>query len=237
MRHREGEGLAQVWAVRRRLLSVSECERGGQIGFDALLVDAGAVQRSGPVLEFEQCQQQVFGADVVVAQAKCLAEGQLEHLAGRAAEGDQRRGFGRGGGQRYGGVQGLGVDLLQPKQHRGQRGGIAEHPEQQMGGGDLAVGGVVRGVLSRDHRSSGSGGEPAETLLGVQRGGLGLRHEPLLGGLFGDAHALADIGPGRSRAARLIDEVPDQVVGDLAQMLGRPERRRRVGPVRCCGPS
>lgn len=33
--------------------------------------------------------------------------------------------------------------------------------------------------------------------------------EPLLRGLFGDAHALADIGPGGARAAGLIDEVAD----------------------------
>ena len=97
---------------------------------------------------------------------------------------------------------------------------IAEHPEQQMVGRDLAVGGVVCGVLGDDHGVAGSRCEAAEALVGVERGRLGSRHEPLLGGLFGDAHALADVGPGRSRAARLIDEVPDQVVGDLAQMLG-----------------
>ena len=89
-----------------------------------------------------------------------------------------------------------------------------------MVGGDLVVAGVVRGILGRDHRVAGPRGEASETLFGVQRGGLGAGDESLLGGLFGDAHALADVGPGGSRAAGLIDEVPDQVVGDLAQMLG-----------------
>ena len=48
---------------------------------------------------------------------------------------------------------------------------------------------------------------------------LGPGDEPLLRGLLGDTHALAGVGPGGTRAARMIDEVPDQVVGDLTQML------------------
>src|ERR1700751_2279755 len=65
-----------------------------QIRFDAVLVDARPVQRTAAVFQFEQCEQQMLGADVVVAQAKCLAEGQLEHFACRTAEWDQVRGGG-----------------------------------------------------------------------------------------------------------------------------------------------
>ncbi len=49
---------------------------------------------------------------------------------------------------------------------------------------------------------------------------VGLGHEPLLRGLLGDAHALADLGPRRPRPAGLVDEVADEVVGDLAEGLG-----------------
>ncbi len=78
----------------------------------------------------------------------------------------------------------------------------------------------MRGVLRRDDGIAGPRREASEALFGVQGAGLGARDEPLLGGLFCDAHALADVGPGGSGAAGLIDEVADQVVGDLAQVLG-----------------
>ena len=41
-------------------------EHVGQIGLDTVLADAGFMQRAGTVFEFEQREQQVFGADVVV---------------------------------------------------------------------------------------------------------------------------------------------------------------------------
>ena len=53
----------------------------------------------------------------------------------------------------------------------------------------------------------------------VDRVGLGLGDEALLGGLLGDAHALADVGPGGAGAAGLIDEVADEVIGDLTEGL------------------
>ncbi len=78
----------------------------------------------------------------------------------------------------------------------------------------------MRGILGNDNGIAGSWGEAPETLAGVERGGLGPGYESFLRGLLGDAHALADIGPGGSRAAGLVDEMPDQMVGDLAEMLG-----------------
>src|SRR5579872_3316622 len=60
--------------------------------------------------------------------------------------------------------------------------------------------------------------QPAEQALqGRAAGG----DEPLLRRLLGDAHRVADLGPGRSRLARLVDEVADQVAGDVAEVLGK----------------
>ena len=63
----------------------------------------------------------------------------------------------------------------------------------------------------------------AEALAGVEVGerppGL-LGDEALLRRLLGDAHAAADLGPGGARAAGLVDEVADQVVGDVAEVVG-----------------
>ena len=38
--------------------------------------------------------------------------------------------------------------------------------------------------------------------------------------LLGDAHAAADVGPGGAGAPGLVDEVADEVVGDLLRLLG-----------------
>ena len=70
------------------------------------------MQRSVSVFQFEQRQQQVFGADVVVAEPKRFAEGQFQSFACRSAERDELGSFGAGWGQVYGGAEGLGVDLL-----------------------------------------------------------------------------------------------------------------------------
>jgi hypothetical protein len=52
-------------------------EGGDQFALESVLVDTQLVQRAVVVLGFMQRQQKVFGADVVVAQPKCLAERQL----------------------------------------------------------------------------------------------------------------------------------------------------------------
>jgi hypothetical protein len=57
----------------------------------ALLGHAQAGEQPGGVLLLEQRQEQVLGADVVVAQPQRLAEGQLEGLLRAAVERDQRR--------------------------------------------------------------------------------------------------------------------------------------------------
>ena len=84
-------------------------------------------------------------------------------------------------------------------------------------------------VLRDDDDIARARGEPAEACIRVERGGFEvgrLRHEPLLRGLLGDAHALADLGPRRAGSPGLVDEMADQVIGDLAEGLGRRAPRR-----------
>ncbi len=186
------------------------------------------MQGSVGVLGVEQGQQHVLGVNVVVAQSKCFSEGLLERFAGRRAERDQRRHLlGPRSGERHRRQHRLGRDVLGAQQGRGQRRGIVEQAEQQVVRGDLGVAGGVGGVLGRDDRATGPRGEPAEALSGVEIHDAEVRdlgYEALLGRLLGDAHALADVAPGGAGAAGLVDEMADQVVGDLAELLGGQDR-------------
>jgi hypothetical protein len=49
-----------------------------------------------------------------------------------------------------------------------------------------------------------------------------------LGGLLGDAHGLADLGPRCAIATSLIHEVADQVIRQFAQLCGRDDRGAEV---------
>ena len=169
----------------------------------------------------------MFGANVVVAQAKCLAERQLEHLLRRAVERRQRGQVtvcARRQRHRLGDL--AGVDALAGEQLDRQPVGVVEHRQQQVVGVDLGVAGLVGLVLGSDDDVARPRGESAEAGIGVECVGVagGLGDEALLGGLLGDAHALADLGPRRPGPARLVDEVADEVVGDLAEGLGGQHR-------------
>lgn len=85
--------------------------------------------------------------------------------------------------------------------------------------GDLGIAGRPGLVLCRHDDVPGTFGESAEALFGIEIGGP-LGHETFLGRLLGDAHTAADVGPGRAGATGPVDEVADQVVGDLSEMLG-----------------
>jgi hypothetical protein len=102
--------------------------------------------------------------------------------------------------------------------------GIGEQRQEQVGGCDLVVSGRVGRVLGFDDDTARPRGEPGKAFVRVDGVGLALGHEPLLRGLLGDAHALADLGPGGSRPAGLVDEVADQVVGDVTEGLGGEHR-------------
>ncbi len=54
-----------------------------------------------------------------------------------------------------------------------------------------------------------------------------LRDEPLLRRLLADAHAAPDVGPRGPRAAGLVDEVPDQVVGHVVEVVRGDDRARQ----------
>src|SRR5690606_16153727 len=66
--------------------------------------------------------------------------------------------------------------------------------------------------------------EPFEAALGEAGRVDLLRHEPLAGSLLGDPHRLTDLGPRGTGAASLVDEVPDEVVGELAEVIGGDDR-------------
>ena len=81
---------------------------------------------------------------------------------------------------------------------------------------DLLLTGTARRRLRLDDSAPSLVGETGEV---ARARALRPGHEPLLHRLFRHAHVPADVGPGRARAAGLIDEVPDQVVGHLAEVL------------------
>ena len=115
----------------------------------------------------------------------------------------------------------VGVHALAGEQFDREPLGVVEHREQQVVRIDLGIAGLLSLVLGDDHHVARPGSEPAETGIGVQCVGIGggLGYEPFLGGLLGDAHALTDVGPRRPRPAGLVDEVADEVIGDLAEGL------------------
>ncbi len=107
-----------------------------------------------------------------------------------------------------------------------------------MAGPDLIVPGAPGLLLAADDRDAGPVGEPGPVaeLRHVRRAA---RHEPLLGRLLGDPHAPPDVGPGGAAAAGLVDEVADEVVGEVAELLADQHGVGEVGErvaVRVLGP-
>jgi hypothetical protein len=97
-----------------------------------------------------------------------------------------------------------------------------------VSGGDR---GVARGaglVLGGHHDVAGPRGEAAEALGGIEVGRLALGDEPLLRRLLGDAHAPADLRPRCTGPPGPVDEVADEVVGHLAEVVGREDGVREL---------
>ncbi|GAA3080461.1 hypothetical protein GCM10020254_26020 [Streptomyces goshikiensis] len=114
-------------------------------------------------------------------------------------------------------------DLLGPQGERGEALRLGEQAEDEVLGADLGAAAGAGLVLRGDDDVAGAGGEAAEALARVHAAFallVGLGDEALLGGLAGDAHAAADVGPGGAGAAGLVDEVTDEVVGHVAEGLG-----------------
>ena len=187
------------------------------------LLDAEPGEHAGPVLVLEQREQDVLGADVVVPEPQRVAERQLQDLAGVRVERDQGRDVVDLRGQRRddGAPQRVRRDAPIGDRLRGHALGLADQSEHEC---------AVRISALPASRASSCAATTTLRARGVNRlkpwfgssaslglGGLG--NEPLLGGLLGHAHALADVGPGRAGAPGPVDEVADQVVGHLAEVL------------------
>ncbi len=167
----------------------------------------------------QQPQQQVLGADVVVAQAQCLPEHQLEHLLRGAVERDVPVGHGvRGDEVGFGGVaQDIEIDPECGQRRHRDGGPLHQEPQEQVLGADLVLAAAPRRRLGLDDRVPRPRREAGEVALTGRAFRTG--HEPLLHGLFRDPHVPPDVRPRRARAPGLVDEVPDEVVGDLTEVL------------------
>ena len=99
--------------------------------------------------------------------------------------------------------------------------GSPSRPSARWAGRDLGVARRLRLVVGGHHDVAGPHVKRPKPWIGSRPpAARGLGHEALLGRLLGDAHAAADVGPRRARAASLVDEVPDEVVGDVAEVVG-----------------
>ena len=94
--------------------------------------------------------------------------------------------------------------------------GFAEQAEQQCPGAISALPAAWAWLRVLDD-VAGTGVNRLKPPFGSRPALDGLGHEPLLGRLLGDAHALADLGPRRAGPTGLVDEVADQVVGELTE--------------------
>ena len=104
-----------------------------------------------------------------------------------------------GRGQRHGATDRVGRGAEVDEDPGGDALGLGEQPEEEVAGGGPVVAGGDGGLVGGHHDVAGAGREPLEALRRVERRVLG--DEPLAGGLLGDPHAPADVGPGRAGAA------------------------------------
>ena len=93
---------------------------------------------------------------------------------------------------------------------------LGEQAEHEVQAGHLRLAALAGGVLRLEDDHLGPVGEPVQRRLAGD--------EALLHRLLGDPHALPDRGPGGTGAAGLVDEVPDQVVGQLVDVAADPGR-------------
>lgn len=110
----------------------------------------------------------MLGADVAVAEAQGLAEGELQGLLGGGVEGDELGnvpgGRGQGGGR--GGAYVVRRDLLGAQGERGEALRLGEQAEDEVLGADLGVAGGTRLVLRGDDDVAGAGVKRPKPWLG-----------------------------------------------------------------------
>ena len=112
----------------------------------------------------QQAEQNVLGADVIVAQLEGLAQGELEHLLGPGGEGDVTGG---GGLALADDLDDLGAHGVQGDVHRLQRLGghalaLVDEAEEEVLGADVIVVERARLVLGQDDDAAGAVGEAFE---------------------------------------------------------------------------
>lgn len=130
--------------------------------------EGGEGAASGEVLVFEEGEEEVFGADVVVAEAQGDAEGEFEGFAGGGVVGDE---VGEGIGGRLfaggdGGAQGLGGDALSGEEVGGDGVGVGEEAEGEVAGADVGLAGGAGGFLGGDDGVAGAGVKRLKPSLG-----------------------------------------------------------------------
>ena len=145
-----------------------------EFGLDDGLVEAQTGEHARAVLQLQQRQQDVLGADVVVAEPQRLAEGQLEGLLAPA----RRTGSGRAPRRPAAGsaaVDGL-ADRVQRDALRDDRAwrpgrrARSSRPRTRCPGAISALPAARASSCERDHHVAGPRGERGEALAGVQRG-------------------------------------------------------------------
>ena len=154
-----------------------------------------------------------------------LPEGQFQYFPGARVVGDQ---VGHVPGRRrqrlpHGTTDRLRRHVLCEERTHREGTGLAQQTEYEVLRDDLGITGRPSLVLCRHDDVPGTFGESAEALLGIEICGT-LCYETLLDCLLRNTHTAADVGPGRAGATGLVDEVADQVVGDLSEMLGGEDR-------------
>ena len=115
---------------------------------------------------------------------------------------------------------------------------VDEETEHEVGGRDAGVSTLLGFGVGGHDDVLGPRGEAAEVGVRIELRGDAevLREEALAGGLLGDAHGPADVGPRRAGPAGLVDEVADEVVGHVAEVVGGDHRARSAAPARRRGP-
>ena len=201
--------MARIWAMWRSTVG---------------LVEAGAGEERRAVVGVEQGEEDVLGADVVVPEAQRLAERQLEHLLRRLAV--------RAPGRRSPRRPAAGPPWRRRAPRRASRPNAViasaarpcaslATPMRQVGRQDLGVPAAwaaescaaITAFLARGVKRAKPSSSPGSR-----------RQEALARGLLGDAHRPADVGPRRAGATGLVDEVADEVVGQVAEVVGGDHR-------------
>ena len=116
-------------------------------------VDAQALEHAGgdALALADQAQQQVLGADVVVAQAARLVDGQLDDSLGARGQTDfaDDRAIAAADDELDGGAHLGQLDVHVLEDARGDALALADEPEQQVLGADVVVVEPLRFVLSK----------------------------------------------------------------------------------------